>query len=254
MGKTVLSFAVGAAFILTATGVQAQSWSSPTAVNWSGFYLGGHFGWAGTDVAVQDVDSYNGAGLGNFGYDADDIFGGVQIGYNIQNSGFVYGIEGDFGGLGFDESQQYPPYVGVRDPDDSRSSIDGGYYGTIAGRLGFAFNGILVYAKAGWGFADVDVNYIDTDPTGLTLVSGTRKSETLDGAVYGGGLEFAVGTNASIKFEYLRLDFDQDITVSALDSIGITRRFVHEVDSIDTVRVGFNLRLDHERYTVAPLK
>ncbi len=35
-----------------ATGVQAEWWSSPTYVNWTGFYLGGQgtYRWAGADV------------------------------------------------------------------------------------------------------------------------------------------------------------------------------------------------------------
>lgn len=219
--------------------------------DWSGLYIGAHVGGAWTDTTVIDLDGYNDPPI--FGYDVENVFGGLQAGYNFSKSGFVFGIEGEAGYLALDGDAQYPDYVGVRGPTDSLSSLEGGAYGTIAGRAGFAVKNLLIYGKAGWGIADVEASFIDTDPDGLILVSGTSKSETIDGAVYGGGIELALGSQTSLKVEYLRLDFDQSITVSAIDNIGVTRRFQHDVDAIDTVKVGVNFKL-HREPEAAPLK
>lgn len=105
----------------------------------------------------------------------------------------------------------------------------------------------------GWGFADVDVSFIDDDPTGLTLVSGTRADATLDGPIYGGGVEVAVASNATLKVEYLRFDFDETVTVRATGSGGLLRRFNHDIDPIDTVKVAFNIKFGRERLR-EPLK
>lgn len=219
--------------------------------NWSGAYIGGHFGWAWTDVDVFDVVPYNPL-PNNFSYDLDGPFGGVQAGYNMQSGSIVYGIEGELGYLALDGSGQAPSRVGI--PGDSISSVDGGIYGTIAGRVGFAADGFLVYGKAGWGFADVDASYTDDNAAGgFVLVSGTSRDETINAPVYGGGVEFAVTSTATFKVEYLRLDFDETVTVRATDNFEDRYRFKHDIDAIDTVKVGFNIKLGRERLR-EPLK
>ena len=111
------------------------------------------------------------------------------------------------------------------------------------------------YGKAGWGFADVDARFVDNDPTGGDiLVSGTRKNATLTGAVFGGGIEFAVTDSATFKVEYLRLDIGDTLTHTAVDDFGGPVRFGHEIDAIDTVKVGFNIKLNREAPPPPPLK
>lgn len=66
--------------------------------------------------------------------------------------------------------------------------------------------------------------------------SGTSTDKTIDGPVYGSGVEFAVASNVTFKVEYLRLEFDDTLTVRATDSNGGLRRFNHEIDAIDTVK------------------
>lgn len=246
MKRTAYAAAIAIGFGVLASAAHANG------PRWSGFYVGGHFGWAWSDVQVTDINGYNG-GAGNFGYDADGAFGGGQLGFNWQTGTFVFGVEGDIGYLNLNGEQQFPPYVGVRTPLDSLSSTSGGIYGTITGRFGVTFGNALLYAKGGWGAADVHVSFIDPDPIGTTLVSGTSKSDIVNGWVYGGGLEWAVSNSVSIKAEYLRLDFDDTITVNATSAGGSTFRFAHDIGAIDTVKVGFNIKLGHER-PVAPLK
>lgn len=251
-GAVALSIASAVILGISARPSAADGFSSfttsgfaPPAWQWNGAYIGGHFGWAWTDAALHDVDLYNNPCTScDFSYDSNGPFGGLQVGYNLQSGSIVYGLEGEIGYLGVSDDRQYPPYDGVRLPTDSLASLQGGVYGTIAGRLGFATNGFLIYGNAGWGFANVDAKFIDTDPTGTTLVSGTKASETLDGAVYGGGVEFYIGRNASVKIEYLRFDFGDTISHVATRSGGGSFQFDHEIDSYDTIKVGFNFKLD----------
>ena len=233
----------------------ADSLVPPSNFNWNGAYIGGHFGWAGSHETLHDLDGYNDSGgFGDFSNSIDNAFGGAQAGYNFVSGGFVYGLEGEIGYLSLESSKQFPPYVGVRGPDDSRDSTSGGIYGTIAGRLGFAFDRVLVYGKAGWGFADVDASFIDTDPIGTVLVSGTKTSDTLSGAVFGGGIELAMTDSISIKVEYLRMNFGDTLTHTADNQFGEPFRFSHVIDDIDTVKVGFNIKLGREPQAVEPLK
>ena len=226
------------------------------ANSWQGFYFGIHAGHAWSDVTVRDLDGYNAVSpVGDFSYDVDNLFGGGQLGFNFHvGSNLVLGIEGELGAPPINGGAQFPAYVGVRLPVDSLSYVDGNYYGTIAARLGFSAGAFLIYAKGGWGFVDVDVNYIDADPAGITLVSGTQKSETLSGAVYGAGVEWAISSIVSLKVEYLHFDVSDTVTVNATDSGGTARRFAHDIDDIDTVKVGINVRLQRKPAAPPPLK
>lgn len=225
----------------------------PSSFNWNGAYIGGHVGWAGSRETVTDIDGYNAAGS-KFSNNLNNAFGGAQAGYNFTSGNIVYGLEAEFGYLSLQGSKQYPPYVGVRSPEDSVDSTKGGLYGTIAGRLGLAVGPALVYGKVGWGIAEASASFTDTDPTGTVLTHGTSTSGTLSGAVYGGGVEFAMSDTISVKVEYLRFDFGDTLTNTAVNEFGESFRFAHQIDPADTVKIGFNIKLDRPAAPVEPLK
>jgi outer membrane immunogenic protein len=178
----------------------------------------------------------------------------LHAGFNVQLQKFVVGVEGEVGGMGVDGSGQYAPFVGVRTPADSATAFHMDRYATIAGRLGFlATDRWLVYGKAGWGTVRTSVSFIDSDPAGTTLVSGTRARAQLSGMVWGGGLEYALSHWASVKLEYLRFDTGGTITHTALNNTAVPFRFAHHMDDLDTVKLGLSIKLDRARDAV-PLK
>ena len=247
--RKLFGLALACAVVLGAT-------SLAKANSWQGFYIGIHAGHSWADVGIRDLDAYNGAApASSFGYDIDNLFGGGQLGFNFHvGSNLVLGIEGELGAPPINGGAQFPPYVGVRGPLDSLSTVDGDFYGTIAARLGFTAGAFLIYAKGGWGFVDVDVSFIDPDPIGAVLVSGTSASETLNGAVYGAGVEWAISRMLSLKVEYLHFDVGDTVTVNAVQAGGAQRRFAHDIDDIDTVKVGINVRFHREPAAPPPLK
>jgi len=209
-------------------------------ITWAGFYVGLHAGgtWGSNDVT--DVDNYNEE---NFSFDDNAFIGGAQIGYNVQRGSAVFGIEGEFGYLGFDNSKQAPSRVGL--PGDSVASFQGDLYGTLTGRLGIASDRFLIYAKGGVAFLSADASFIDTNPAGDLLVSGTKNSDTLTGWVVGGGVEYALSNNWSLKAEYLHFDFS-DLTVRAIDDTEVPRDFRNDA-TVDTVKVGINYKFGSDR-------
>jgi outer membrane immunogenic protein len=210
---------------------------------WSGAYLGIQLGGAWTnDVFVRDLDGFNGGG--NFEVGGDSGFlGGFQVGYNKQVGKWVFGIEGEYGHLDLKQRDQFPDFVDVRLPTDSRATIEHNWFASVTGRVGYAFDKVLIYGKAGWGWVGTEVSFIDSDPTGGLLVDNTERNRVVDGAVYGGGVEFLLSRTVSLKVEYLRFDLDNRVRVSALDDFGDTFRFDHHLDAIDTVKVGLNIKL-----------
>lgn len=216
----------------------------PPVHSWTGLYLGVHLGAAMSQDRVSEVAPfYNGPGtFQNSGRNSPDLLGGVQAGYNFQFQSLVFGIEGDLGWMDINRSTQFPAYQGVATRvGDSIASLETGWYGAITGRLGITLDPkLLIYAKAGWGFVDSTVSYTDTNPTGITLVSGTSRSGTLDGAVYGAGLEWAFNRNWSVKAEYLHFDLGST-SVVARGSDGVNYTFRRDL-SVDTVKAGLNYK------------
>jgi len=172
MRKIMMTAAAGAsALIGSIAPTQAQSFGyggGPPAPIWAGFYVGGHIGYSFNDATVKAVDlSISQSGSDNSGA------GGIHGGYNFQTGPWVYGLEADW------------------TADFAGESTD---LFTIRGRLGYAFDRMLVYATAGWGTESHDLP---------DFTSGTTFSRDFSGFVIGGGVEAALDQHFSIRAEAL---------------------------------------------------
>jgi outer membrane immunogenic protein len=119
------------------------------------------------------------------------FFGGAQLGYNLQAGAWVFGVEaqGDWGDLGKSNGSLLNP--GFSD----RTRIDA--FGLFTGRVGYALNNALFYAKG--GAAVVHDKFDLLDPT---FVSFGSVSNNRWGAAVGGGIEVAFSENWSVAAEY----------------------------------------------------
>ncbi len=81
---------------------------------------------------------------------AGGVVGG-QIGYNFQRGNIVYGVELDLGEMGLEHAKQEPGSSTLT------NKISCGLYGDVTGRLGYAFDRTLVYAKGGFAFFNGDI-------------------------------------------------------------------------------------------------
>jgi outer membrane immunogenic protein len=175
------------------------------AVNWSGFYIGAMGGYA--------FDSDNGGG-----------FGGGTIGYNWQFPGsqFVFGIEVDAAGASIKDSQTAVFGVVPFTVEDKLDAL-----GSVTGRVGFAANTALFYAKGGYAWAN---NKLSVTSLGLTA----SDSKIHSGYTIGGGLEYMFAPNWSAKAEYMFIHLDnQTYNLGGLAFDSGTGEF-------HTVKVGIN--------------
>jgi outer membrane immunogenic protein len=169
--------------------------------SWTGFYVGlqGGYQWGSTTgrttvtgvvpnvVAVYDYDPKGG------------VFG-AHAGYNYQFGSIVAGVEGDVEWSGLRETGGYA-IGGVAVPLNShRTKVD--WQGSVRGRLGFAIDRALIYATGGVAFADM--NYRVFDGAGLVGTPGNTysHSSTRVGWTLGGGLEYALTNNITMRGEY----------------------------------------------------
>jgi outer membrane immunogenic protein len=159
--------------------------------DWTGVYIGIN---AGATLSEKRWD-YLGPlqPTGNDGaHNFTGVAGGAQIGFNYQVGRWVFGAEaqGDWGrAQGTSDSLLFFNQT-------NRTLIDA--YGLVNGRLGYALDNVLFYAKGGVGVVHEKYDVFATD-TGITFASG---SETRWGPAAGLGFELAFSDHVSIAGEY----------------------------------------------------
>jgi len=151
---------------------------APIPFTWSGWYVGGHIGGG---VGRFDFVSYNKFPSIN---DQGPV-GGLQVGYNWQSGSIVWGIEGDVSAANFEAGDIGYSYAKV----DLLSSL--------RGRLGMSFNRVLVYATGGGAY----IHAKGASSSCANIYCGP--SSNLFTGVVGGGIEYAITNNFTVRGEAL---------------------------------------------------
>jgi len=178
----LLASIAGAAFAADLPAPGAPYTKAPAvvnpAINWSGFYIGAMGGYAAENTSDP---------LGIKGG-----FGGGTVGYNWQFGTIVAGIEAD-GAFGDVKSSASALGVTVTAKVDALA--------TVRGRVGVAFNQVLLYGTGGLALTDTKV----TATNGVVAFSD---SKTQTGWTVGAGVEWMFIPRWSLKAEYLYRRFD----------------------------------------------
>ncbi|XYD12671.1 porin family protein (plasmid) [Methylobacterium sp. NMS12] len=215
MKKLLASLAAFSALTAAASAADLPRRAAPPPIftpvpvfTWTGAYFGINAGYA-FDASSRDNNStfgipapYAVAGTAaTFRNRSQDGFsGGAQIGYNYQftpGSGVVVGFEADAQYLDFGRNRNNAFITGggvrpgyyVTDPR-GLSSLD--YFGTVRGRLGYAFDRTLVYATGGFAYGSGSAD------RSFGGYAGNDSFRT--GYAVGGGVEFALATDSFLNF------------------------------------------------------
>ena len=175
---------------------------------WTGAYFGINAGYISTDrgqvntFGVLPANAANvatGARPGLVRIDSDGFTGGGQIGYNYQVDTFVLGVEADIAYTDLDRTRSLIGTGGA--PSVFRSSLD--FLGTVRGRVGLAFDRVLVYGTGGFAYGDVE-NRVALSGTpanaGAPLAFFGRSGRFDTGYAAGGGIEYALPTDSFVNF------------------------------------------------------
>jgi outer membrane immunogenic protein len=206
--------------------VKARPAPLPVPVfSWTGCYIGVNGGgiWSDSNRHVQPtgqylVDPFYTTRPELLAYVTQDYrvdksggTAGGQIGCNYQSGAWVFGIEGDAEWTGISDtfSTTYPqtPFFngGALVARTLTVSHQLDALGTIRGRLGYAFDRLLVYGTGGLAIGRVRSAFFQNFFTaGVTDIGSA--SETRFGWTVGAGLEYAFSPNWSAKAEYLYVD------------------------------------------------
>jgi len=239
----------------------------PAWFNWTGFYIGGNFGggWAHQDATLSGTEAggftFSGTGTSN----ASGILGGGQVGFNWQfDPHWVLGVEadGDWANIlgshsGCSTFTTPAVFAGIVAGCSSFNQTLNDF-GTVRGRLGYAWNNILLYGTGGWAWGNSSGTSKLTCITtlfgvctaagagGTPFTGGAGSfSNTLSGWSAGAGLEWGFLPNWTARIEYLHLEFDGVATnypssATILGIAGTTANHISSNNGIDVVRVGVN--------------
>jgi outer membrane immunogenic protein len=198
------------------------------AWNWSGFYIGADVG--GVAQTSNGVSNFfqlseegeeGGSGSANNPQSqspsSSAVIGGVHAGYNWQISNWVLGVEGDWQWTSAKSSfcrQTDDGSLPCSDNNRGFLTINGETrgIGTIRGRLGYAFDRVMVYGTGGVAFVDVrdsitaDCRVQGCGNNGNSNLTSADFSGVKTGWVAGAGLEWMVTQNWILRSEYLHID------------------------------------------------
>jgi outer membrane immunogenic protein len=212
---------------------------------WTGVYIGAHVGGgrgfldenATPFVFAASTFSPLPASIGVGGWLA-----GGQVGANYQIDSWVIGVEAQASWARFTGSTAcvagvFPvPVVAGVGAATCSSKIDA--LGTIAARLGWAFDHLLLYGKGGAAWSN-DSHQVLMNTGDIQRLFSTN--ETRWGWMVGVGVEYAFTDNWSAKIEYNYMDLGSDALRFA-DTSGTVFMDTNIRERVNVVKVGVNYR------------
>ena len=197
--------------------------------SWTGFYLGGNVGGGTSRINVSGTGVFTIAGVADpFAFansgTASGILAGGQLGFNYElPAHVVLGFEADLDGSSFHGLTTFcstgtgGPLLGHgANCETSNNKLE--QFSTVRGRVGYAFDKVLVYGTGGFAWERSSTSTIATCATvagscpghGVKFTDGSSEaSATLSGWAAGVGIEWALTPQWILRAEYLHLTFDR---------------------------------------------
>ena len=190
--------------------------------NWTGFYFGadGGFAW---QRSTGTLTTASGAVLTPYSYSVTGPFAGIFVGGNYQFNRFVLGVEGDWQWSNLTGNNQVLAPLGATGALPSGPftvSTTTKDYGSIRGRLGFAFDRFLVFGTGGWATGNPSTAFALTGAAPFVTTGGKSNGWTA-----GGGIEYAITDTilGRIEYRYTDLQTSGFVNVPANIADGGTR-------------------------------
>jgi outer membrane immunogenic protein len=190
----------------------------PPVFTWTGVYVGAQIGGAWGTGQFANFNGFfplTGTFLNtSLGGTPSGVIGGGHIGYQIQLNQWILGIEGSVDGTSLTKTVTagFPNFLGGSFlTADSSADIQG----SIRGKLGFAWDRVMIYGTGGVAFGGFDTDFSLASrgfvtPTGAVIpafVASNSFSTTRVGWTAGGGVQYAVNNNWWVFVEYRYSDF-----------------------------------------------
>jgi outer membrane immunogenic protein len=228
------------------------------APSWTGWYAGlnAGYGWGRADTSLT-TNAAEAAFVGPLPFAPNPLpgtlrpsgfIGGGQIGYNHQFGNMVAGLETDlsFAAMRKTDAATGPFTIGGNLTTTIESKLN--WFGTLRARFGILpTDNLLIYGTGGLAYGGVKTtttasNIAPGNCIGFIYCGSGSTSGVSVGWTVGGGLEYAVARQWTIKAEYLYLDLgSRSVTFSDLDVPGGTLTASTSFKA-QLVRAGVNYR------------
>jgi outer membrane immunogenic protein len=165
----------------------------PAFYDWSGFYTGLNGGWGWSNNCWTLPDATGAFTVADSCHNAASGFGGGQIGYRLQNGGFVFGaeVQGDWANLRGSSLSLVNP------ANTNNTRIDS--FGLFTGQVGYAYDTALFYVKGGGAVAGNRFSITATAGNAPVATAGTQSRW---GGTVGAGIEYSFAPDWSVAVEY----------------------------------------------------
>jgi outer membrane immunogenic protein len=158
--------------------------------NWGGGYVGLTAGYQmGGRLTGDAADEFR-----QFIPEAKGGLFGLVGGYNFQSGSWVYGPEFDIGYSLANGKKTITAGTGSASLKAEQS-----VFGSARGRLGYAFDNVLVFATAGAAVTTLKLSY---EETGTGITDSNSETKTYTGYTLGAGLEYGVSKDITARLEY----------------------------------------------------
>jgi len=238
-----LALSVGAVCAVHAADLPARAPAPPPiymppVYNWTGFYIGGNLGAGFSNISLTDTNnntfssSLNGAFLG-----------GGQAGVNYEfGGGVVIGAEAMFDWIPVTKNT----ITALNGASTASVTINNRWLMLATGRLGYAWDRVLVYAKGGGVFVGADTPSLTVTSAGATSAAPLSGPSSTWGWTAGAGAEWAFYGNWSARAEldYIRL-VSQTFTTPATAPFPVTSDSI-TFNGSNTVNVLFTAGLNYK--------
>jgi outer membrane immunogenic protein len=193
------------AFLALIYGAEPASAQMPPSYSWTGPYVGANLGLSQATQSSHNYANFPGYGTsdeGKFDVTSDGFLGGIQGGFNWQFPGtpWVAGVEADFDFASNSHTgSNHSAACQCGFQKQKMSEL-----GTLRFRGGYAWDRVLFYGTAGLALGHVTDSFNlfnSADPT----FNGSKSGWKL-GWAGGGGMEFAITRQISLKVEALYVD------------------------------------------------
>ncbi|QBR70525.1 porin family protein [Beijerinckiaceae bacterium] len=212
--------------------------------SWTGLYVGANIGYGGDRFAYP----FNGFAppfvfSGSPTITSGGVLGGGQLGYNWEfPNNILLGFETDFDGAairGKATADAGAVILGLPVGAAASAGSRINYIGTVRGRVGYAFDRFLVYGTGGFAYGQVNFTANAAAVAGgVAAAISTSQNSNRTGWTAGGGVEYAITNNLTLKTEYLYVNLG---TNTLLNAGGIN---IRQKTTANIVRAGLNYKFD----------
>lgn len=208
--------------------------SASNTYDWSGLYAGAvaGYGWGSSEHCDGTPGATSTVCDPSFPkFDLSGATGGITVGYNIQRDRWVFGAEADYSVADITGSSFSTARFGCGRGSTCSTEIQA--YGTVRGRIGYAFDRVLPYVTAGVAISRLHASIGNATPV------ASSDTETAVSLTAGGGIEVGLLQRLSLKVGYLYVGAPDDFSYDIRNLCGTPGCFTRD-NSFHTVRAGLN--------------